>query len=255
MSRSPRVTGSFDMADVFLFGNDSQYQQMIEGLSRGAGDVTQQVELEQHQQTESQVAMEEREFESEDPNSSSTVSPSVLTDHDCTALRPAALPSPVPSSPDPVVRSSPTPTSGSPLSRSPSADPVNASRSSSVHASPARRSSPVLLTDAQIDVLCGMSPISPPKRKRRDPIAKRRSESDYVYSSSESLQWRQAGHEATASWSLQPVDDCQLPQTREPQLQSSAAEEHYWSLDTVQYVEQNPSCGRTVTIANEHSAS
>ena len=52
----------------------------------------------------------------------------------------------LPSSPDPVVRSSPTPTSGSPLSRSPSnsADPVNASRSSSVHASPARRSSPVL---------------------------------------------------------------------------------------------------------------
>ena len=76
MSRSPRVTGSFDMADVFLFGTDSQYQQMIEGLSRGAGDVSQQVEPEQHQQThESQVAMEEREFESEDPNSSSTVSP------------------------------------------------------------------------------------------------------------------------------------------------------------------------------------
>ena len=99
-----------------------------------------------------------------------------------------------------------------------------------MHASPATKSSPVLLTDAQIDVLVGMSPISPPKRNRFGCGPKRRSDSDYVYSSSESFHWRQAGnhgHEATARWSLQPVDDCQLPQTREPQLHSSAAEEHY----------------------------
>ena len=102
---------------------------MMEGLQRDAGDVAlyhQQVDPEHHQQTERQLAIEERRFESEDYNSSSTVSPSVLatrTDHDCTALRPAALSSPVPSSADSAVRSS------------------------SAHASPATGLSLVLLTD------------------------------------------------------------------------------------------------------------